>query len=230
MTEPTVKFYRLPVAAPITGSFGEWYKRVGGVVVGTTADDPAREWQHRGLDLGAVREVCVSPVSRTTRAVAPYNDGSFGIAVCLDHGDGWYSLYAHLEQAWVVPGELVVPGQAIGVTGRTGGVPYHLHWQLSSKTWFPIDIAYSRNPLDYLEEDSVAITDEDLEKIKGMIAEGVERGVARVMDAYSGTFRELMLRYFADAPGDYSDAQGVPIPPDPEVVEAIRAFVKANAA
>lgn len=226
MDEPTVTFYRRPVDDPITGHFGEWYKRVNGVVVGTTAEDPAREWQHRGVDLGSVRAICVSPVSRTTRAVAPYNDGSFGIAVCLDHGDGWYSLYAHLAVAYVRPGDWVAPGQPIGISGNTGGVPYHLHWQLSDSWYFPTDIGRSRNPLAYMEE---PLTADDKTEIQTMIADAVQQGVQQavqqVVDAIPDMFRRFILFYFTDGdPSDFSDANGKPIPPDPKVIEALRQF------
>lgn len=161
VVEPKALFNRMPVEGPIVGRFGDWYKRVNGVVVSTTSDDPAREWQHRGIDQAVVRVPVVSPVSVACTVVAPFNDGSFGRAVCLAHPDGWFSLYAHLESYSVVPGDTVQPGQQIGISGNTGGVPYHHHWQLCDSPTFPVDISHSRDPLQYFihqEEDDQPLT------------------------------------------------------------------------
>jgi hypothetical protein len=142
--EPQVRFTRHPVDGPITGRFGEDY---GGYL-------------HRGVDYGV-------PVGTPVRAPAageavPFvNDGSFGLGVCLRHADGWFTLYAHLSRADVVPGMRVEPGQQIGLSGNTGrSTGPHLHWQLCSSSAFPADIRYSRDPLDYLSEEEPMTPDE----------------------------------------------------------------------
>ncbi len=54
-----------------------------------------------------------------------------GNATFIDHGWGVYSGYFHQSQINVQPGEMVTPGQIIGVVGDTGRVTgAHLHWEV----------------------------------------------------------------------------------------------------
>lgn len=137
--EPQVRFARLPVEGwPITGRFGDIYR------------DGGRSWTHLGVDFGCPAGTPVFAPA-PGEAVAPYNDGSFGIAVCLRHADGWHSLYAHLSRADVRPGDRVETGRQLGLSGATGYVTGpHLHWQLCDSHLFPRDPARNRDPLQYL--------------------------------------------------------------------------------
>jgi murein DD-endopeptidase MepM/ murein hydrolase activator NlpD len=52
-----------------------------------------------------------------------------GRLVALDHGEGLYTLYMHLDRADVVAGALVERGSIIGAVGSTGrATGPHLHW------------------------------------------------------------------------------------------------------
>ncbi len=54
-----------------------------------------------------------------------------GNVVVIDHGWGIYTAYDHLSEILVKPGDMVQPGQLIGLggaTGRTTGP--HLHWEV----------------------------------------------------------------------------------------------------
>jgi murein DD-endopeptidase MepM/ murein hydrolase activator NlpD len=52
-----------------------------------------------------------------------------GRLVALDHGEGLYTLYMHLDRADVVEGALVERGSIIGAVGSTGrATGPHLHW------------------------------------------------------------------------------------------------------
>ncbi|MBM3180312.1 MAG: LysM peptidoglycan-binding domain-containing protein [Chloroflexi bacterium] len=54
-----------------------------------------------------------------------------GGVVVIDHGWGVYTAYDHLSKTLVQPGDMVQPGQVIGLggaTGRTTGP--HLHWEV----------------------------------------------------------------------------------------------------
>lgn len=115
---------------------------------------------HRGVDAGGFALAVRAPAAG--KSVAFSNDGSYGIAVCLEHpGTGWFSLYAHLSERLVNIGESVRAGELIGYTGFTGTVRpagvagAHLHWQTCRNTQFPTDIRYSADPLTFvrLEED-----------------------------------------------------------------------------
>ncbi len=52
-----------------------------------------------------------------------------GNTVILDHGQGLYSYFAHLSRFAVEEGQMVLPGDPIGLVGATGRVTgAHLHW------------------------------------------------------------------------------------------------------
>lgn len=69
-----------------------------------------------------------------------------GNATIIDHGWGVYTGYWHQMEIRVRAGEMVTPGQVIGLVGDTGRVTgAHLHWEL----WVggvPVD------PLDWLQQ------------------------------------------------------------------------------
>jgi len=49
--------------------------------------------------------------------------------VALDHGQGLYTLYMHLDRVQVAEGILVERGDTIGAVGSTGrATGPHLHW------------------------------------------------------------------------------------------------------
>lgn len=54
-----------------------------------------------------------------------------GNATVIDHGWGVYTAYDHQSEIFVQPGDLVDPGQVIGLGGATGRVTGpHLHWEV----------------------------------------------------------------------------------------------------
>jgi murein DD-endopeptidase MepM/ murein hydrolase activator NlpD len=54
-----------------------------------------------------------------------------GNAVVIDHGWGVFTTYSHLNEIYVTPGERIVTGQIVGLSGSTGRVTgAHLHWEV----------------------------------------------------------------------------------------------------
>jgi murein DD-endopeptidase MepM/ murein hydrolase activator NlpD len=52
-----------------------------------------------------------------------------GTSVVLDHGLGLYTMYFHLQESLVQPGQRVDAGQVIARVGSTGrATGPHLHW------------------------------------------------------------------------------------------------------
>ncbi len=62
--------------------------------------------------------------------VADVGNTSYGKYVIVDHGRGWTTLFAHLDEEWVVQGQRVDQGHVIGLLGTSGGsTGPHLHYE-----------------------------------------------------------------------------------------------------
>ncbi len=83
---------------------------------------------HNGLDIAA-REG--TPVKSTANGTV-IDAGDFffsGNMIFIDHGQGIVSLYAHLSEISVKPGDLIRQGEVIGKVGQTGrATGPHLHF------------------------------------------------------------------------------------------------------
>jgi murein DD-endopeptidase MepM/ murein hydrolase activator NlpD len=85
---------------------------------------------HEGVDLGADYGDTVRAAAAGVVAASGY-DGSYGIKVDIDHGNGYHTWYAHLSRADVSLGQYVYKGQTIGAVGATGfATGPHLHYQI----------------------------------------------------------------------------------------------------
>jgi murein DD-endopeptidase MepM/ murein hydrolase activator NlpD len=83
---------------------------------------------HLGFDLASTRHAPVPAAADGVVALAEYF-GIYGNTVVLDHGYGLMSLYAHLSEIAVHPGDSVARGQILGHTGDTGlAGGDHLHF------------------------------------------------------------------------------------------------------
>ena len=98
-------------------------------------------------------------------------NASYGNCVKLDHGNGYYTLYAHLSDVTVKLGQKVNKGQVIGHMGNTGNsYGTHLHFEVRRGASTCIDPApyiaadlpglptYTETPVDY----QVEVTADDL--------------------------------------------------------------------
>ncbi|TMC12380.1 MAG: M23 family metallopeptidase [Chloroflexi bacterium] len=85
---------------------------------------------HSGLDLAAPTGTPVlAPAGGVV--VGAGEAGSCGIHVLLDHGGGVATLYCHLAQALVGPGQPVFAGEQLGRVGATGlATGPHLHFEV----------------------------------------------------------------------------------------------------
>ena len=83
---------------------------------------------HLGIDLASLAMSPV-PAANRGRVIVADEMGIYGITVVLDHGCGVFSMYGHLSEAAVQPGDLVEKGQRVGTTGSTGlAGGDHLHF------------------------------------------------------------------------------------------------------
>ena len=79
-------------------------------------------------------------------------DNCYGYYMAIDHGDGNWTLYAHLSSYVVSDGDAVYQGQLIAYSGDSGPQAFeHLHWEvLSGVTSTPI---YGRSNNPYFCDD-----------------------------------------------------------------------------
>jgi murein DD-endopeptidase MepM/ murein hydrolase activator NlpD len=83
---------------------------------------------HSGADLTAGTGTKILAMNRG-RVVLAKELFFSGNAVFVDHGLGIYSVYLHLSEIGVEPGEMLDKGQVVGLAGATGRVTGpHLHW------------------------------------------------------------------------------------------------------
>ena len=83
---------------------------------------------HLGYDLASVAQAEIVAANSGEIVWADYL-GIYGLCVVIDHGLGLQTLYAHMSQLDVHPGDSVQRGQIIGRTGATGlAGGDHLHF------------------------------------------------------------------------------------------------------
>ncbi len=86
---------------------------------------------HAGVDFPAAAGTPVF-AAQAGKVVLAENLYYSGNTVVIDHGFGIYTLYAHLSEIDVHPGDSVEPATEIGKVGATGRVTGpHLHWGLT---------------------------------------------------------------------------------------------------
>jgi murein DD-endopeptidase MepM/ murein hydrolase activator NlpD len=86
---------------------------------------------HRGLDIDTDLNDPIYAVDNGVVVYAGPNSRGYGNMVVIDHGNGWQSLYAHLNQWNVACGQSVFQTNLIGLAGSTGNSSGpHLHFEL----------------------------------------------------------------------------------------------------
>lgn len=76
---------------------------------------------HHGVDLGAAKGTPVYAIATGYVTIASYENAN-GNYVSLTHGNGYASVYGHLDSYTVKEGDYVKEGQLIGYVGATGWV------------------------------------------------------------------------------------------------------------
>ncbi len=93
---------------------------------------------HNGVDLAGPYGIPVYAARSGYVSVAAYEAGGAGWYVSLGHGDGFGSIYMHLDRYVVYAGQTVEKGQIIGYLGSSGGsTGPHLHFGIhkSGEGW-----------------------------------------------------------------------------------------------
>jgi murein DD-endopeptidase MepM/ murein hydrolase activator NlpD len=100
--------------------------------------------RHRAIDIGSWQGAPVLAADSGYVVAAGWDDSGYGRTVVIDHGNGFQTLYAHLQVYYVDVGASVAKGQQIGEVGSTGNsTGPHLHLELRQG-------GVQRNPLGFL--------------------------------------------------------------------------------
>ncbi len=84
----------------------------------------------KGIDIKADRGEPVKSVFRGEVMFAQWLKG-YGNLLIINHGDSYYTLYAHVEEIFKQKGESVETGEVIATTGDTGSIKgLHLHFEV----------------------------------------------------------------------------------------------------
>lgn len=85
---------------------------------------------HSGIDIGADSGTPIAAAAGGQVVLASSGYG-YGNYVIVRHDNGYETLYAHLTEIWVVQGQWVAQGEAVGTVGSTGwATGPHLHFEV----------------------------------------------------------------------------------------------------
>jgi murein DD-endopeptidase MepM/ murein hydrolase activator NlpD len=96
---------------------------------------------HSGLDIGILQSLDVRAAALGVVTKVGYVQGyeGYGSVVIVAHREGFSTLYAHLTRPLTRAGQVVRPGDRIGIAGCTGWCTgTHLHFELRYRN-IPID-------------------------------------------------------------------------------------------
>ena len=111
----------MPVEGRISGNFG------GQRIMNGIKKNP-----HAGMDIAVKDGTPVHASAGGTITLAYPGLFYSGNVIVIDHGLGLHTVYAHLSEIKVRRGDVVKPGQVIGLSGHSGRVTGpHLHWGAS---------------------------------------------------------------------------------------------------
>lgn len=116
-TEPFV----IPVHGRLTTEFGET----------RYVNNAPTSYRHSGLDIAAPTGTPIAAVNRG-KVVLAMDLITQGNTVVIDHGQGLFSVYFHLDELMTVQNKVVERGETIGTVGTTGfSTGPHLHLTMS---------------------------------------------------------------------------------------------------
>ena len=134
-----VAMYRGPVPASAVRGSGNFAWPVSGHIT-------QQFWHgHRAIDVGARggSPIVAADSGYVIKASHGWN-GGYGSMVMVDHGNGFVSLYAHMNMVYVRQGENVAKGEQLGTVGNTGrSTGPHLHFEIRQQ-------GAARNPFYFL--------------------------------------------------------------------------------
>ncbi|WP_338415530.1 M23 family metallopeptidase [uncultured Sphaerotilus sp.] len=143
----------VPSIAPVDGTVGSGF--------GFRIDPFNRHAAlHTGLDFPAPIGTPIHAAAGG-RVIEAEQDGAYGLALQIDHGNGLVTRYGHTSQILVKPGDLVRRGQEVALVGSTGrSTGPHLHFEvlLEDVPQDPAKFLARGESLDAAERASAAVT------------------------------------------------------------------------
>ena len=107
--------------------------------------DYSPETNHRAIDIAGSIGNPVYAVDDGVVVYSNWNEHGYGNLIVIDHGNGWQSVYAHLDNYLKFCGQNVDQGEQIGMLGTTGNsTGPHLHFELRHESYGVV------NPWDFL--------------------------------------------------------------------------------
>jgi murein DD-endopeptidase MepM/ murein hydrolase activator NlpD len=107
---------------------------------------------HQGIDFFTDPGEPIVAVGAGTIFAAGWVYTGYGISVVVDHGNGYYTHYAHMQKTVVSAGQKVKPGDVLGYEGSTGdSTGPHLHFEVHQGMWNQI------NPAPWLRDHGIPI-------------------------------------------------------------------------
>ena len=98
---------------------------------------------HKGIDFTAPRGTAIQATGNGVIQRVENRKNGYGRNVIIDHGFGYTTLYAHMQDVDVEVGDTVTKGQKIGTIGSSGtSTAPHLHYEVRINNR-PV------NPIDY---------------------------------------------------------------------------------
>ncbi len=91
---------------------------------------------HEAIDIGGSIGNAIYAADTGVIVYAGWNNYGYGNVIVIDHGNGWQTLYAHLNSVYFGCGQAVFQGNKIGsmgVSGNSSGP--HLHFEMRSDIW-----------------------------------------------------------------------------------------------
>lgn len=131
----------LPPADPNVGRFLSW------PVAGSAILTQCYSWYHPAIDL-ANRDAPDIVAAASGTVIHSGWQKSYGWSVQIDHGNGYTTQYGHMAELYVVSGQAVSKGTAIGKMGSTGrSTGTHLHFELRKG----LEYSDAINALNYVD-------------------------------------------------------------------------------
>ena len=99
---------------------------------------------HKGMDISTRRQVVPIAATAAGTVITSQFHSGYGNYICIDHGNGFVTLYAHNSENLVSVGDKVKKGDTIAMSGSTGmSTGIHCHYEIH------LNGAY-QNPRDFM--------------------------------------------------------------------------------